>query len=153
MIKKLLQILLLYLCSIKNSSDVPMPSFCLLKIVLHVCVGLMGCNKGGRFKIQRGGVAPASCQMWQLTCSMGPEWTEIRTCASRATTLSKGSLHLKTHIFKTPYCILYNIVLILYICLLCRLQRNSMKSYEFAFILGPVSMVANNILVVLQFLL
>jgi hypothetical protein len=72
-------------------------------------VGLMGCGQGGGIRI---------------ATQQGKVWMGVCTCASKATTSSKGFLHLKTDIFF--YCILYNI-LKLCIFLPCRLKINHVK--------------------------
>jgi hypothetical protein len=52
---------------------VPVLSFAWLKFVLHMCVGLMGCDQGGGGSgIERERVGPIM-QMGQLTCSTEQE--------------------------------------------------------------------------------
>jgi hypothetical protein len=63
------------------------------------------------------------CKMGQLTCSMGPEWMKIFTCAPMATTPSKAVYIMKTHSLFTVYLVQY----FMYILLLCRLKINYVK--------------------------
>ncbi len=58
------------------------------------------------------------------TCSTGLEWRGVGNLAQKATMPRKGFLDLKAPTFL--YNMLYNIVLILYIFLLCRLKLNKM---------------------------
>jgi hypothetical protein len=59
-----------------------MYSFAVLKIVSHMCVGVMGFDLGGVFKDgeERGGTN--IMQDGTLTCSRGLEWVEVRTCGT-----------------------------------------------------------------------
>ncbi len=50
----------------------------------------MGCDQGDEFKDSTGRGGTTSCKMEQLVCSMGQEWREVGTRASKATTPSKG---------------------------------------------------------------
>jgi hypothetical protein len=47
-----------------------------------MCVGLMGCDVGGRFKDGEGRGGANVMQDGKLTCGMGLEWMGIRTHAS-----------------------------------------------------------------------
>ncbi len=80
--------------------------FCLIVQISHICV--------------RGGVGLTSCKVEQSTCGMGHEWMEFTPMHRRTPPQTKVFFALKTYIFN--HCILYNIVLILYIFLRCRLK-------------------------------
>jgi hypothetical protein len=63
-----------------------------------------------------------------LTCSTGLEWRELRLLAQRTTIPRKGFCSIRAQTFY--YYILYNIVVILYIFLLCRLKINHVIEYK-----------------------
>jgi hypothetical protein len=73
--------------------------FYLPKIVSHVCGFLMRCDQGCGFKDSKE-EGPTSCKIGQLTSNMGLEWRKICIHASKATTPSKGFLHLEAHMLK-----------------------------------------------------
>jgi hypothetical protein len=87
------------------------PTLSFAYFVSQMCTRLMGCDQGSGFKDRKGRGEANIMLEGQLTCSMGLEWTGISTRAPKATTPSKGFLHLKTHMFNR--CILYNTVLLL----------------------------------------
>jgi hypothetical protein len=59
-----------------------MYSFAVLKIVSHMCAGLMGFDLGAVFKDGEGRGGANIMQDGMLTCSMGLEWVEVRTCGT-----------------------------------------------------------------------
>ncbi len=109
----------------KNSSDVTIQNSLLHSHVSQMCVGLMGCDQGGRFKDNTGWGEANIMQDGAVDLQHWTGLDGIRICASKATTPSKGFKFKDSHI-KLLY-LLDNTILILYLFLLCRLKINHVK--------------------------